>query len=279
MNMFITKQRHEKAVRSLTAELTAKDSRIASLEQEVSELRRERHQLVEWAGYAISSGGDHVSHTEAERGDHLRELGRSLPYLLSGRRNWYGTDDPHLAQRQLDCIQQLYTKYDLRLPDDPVARVHSMFCLAMSIFNPTHSIPVERFANDTTAIAANDVARKDVGYEGLWHTITFQPDLLTPQSFVIGVGLSSQGRLTHFRITHDLSKLKSIYESRSEDCEWDWLLKRLEEELYQAVADRCETFSSSSPQIHFSGGHFIAGDDASSALNRTFERVVPLLCR
>jgi hypothetical protein len=279
VNMFISKQRHENAVRSLAAEVTAKDSRIASLAQEVSELRRERHQLVEWAGYAIMSGGDHVSRSEAERGDHLRELGRSLPYLLSGRRNWYGPDDSHLAERRLDCIQQLYTKYDLRLPDDPVARVHSMFCLAMSIFNSAHSIPVERFANDRTSIVANVVGCEDVVYEGQWHAITFQPDLSSPQSFVIGVGLTSEGRLTHFRVTHDLSKLKCIYESRFEGCEWDWLLMRLEKELYQAVSDRCEAFSSSSPQIHFSGGHFIADDNANSALNRTFERVVPLLCR
>lgn len=126
-------------------------------------------------------------------------------------------------------------------------------------------------------LLASQAADAPAGYEGRWHAILFQPDLTSPQSFVIGVALTTRGKLSHFRIAQDASRLKCFYGPRFGDNTWDWLLARVEGELQQATAAQARTFVSASPQIHFSAGHFVAAADADSALNRTFERAVSLI--
>lgn len=140
--MFVSIAQHEAAVGRLTAALREKDLRIAAMEQQLSELERTRHDLVEWSGYVITSAADPVGDSDAMRGEQLKAIGRALPYLLNGRRTWDGPEMQNAAKAAISRVQQLAVDFGLSMPDDPVRRVHAMLCLAMVIFNPVHSVPI-----------------------------------------------------------------------------------------------------------------------------------------
>lgn len=145
--MFVSGHRHKREISRLTAELSDKNAQIVALEQRAIEAERTRHEFVEEIRYVIEAGGEHVSGNDALRGEHLKVLGHVLPYLLSGRRHW---DDPEMrgvADSAVLRAQQLAAEYGFSLPDDPVHRVKAMFDLAMALFNPALSLPLEGLRN------------------------------------------------------------------------------------------------------------------------------------
>lgn len=126
-------------------------------------------------------------------------------------------------------------------------------------------------------IANQERAPASTGFEGHWHAIEFQPDLSVPQRFVIGVALSSRGKLSHHRLAAEAPKLKCFYESRFTPTVWKWLRDELSTELDRARNSSAKAFVSTSPQITLSPGQYVSAIDADSALGRTFERVVTVV--
>lgn len=79
--------------------------------------------------------------------DHAPPHFHVLPYLLSGRRHWDGPEMQGGADSAVLRAQQLAAEYGFSLPDDPVHRVKAMFDLAMALFNPALSLPLEGLRN------------------------------------------------------------------------------------------------------------------------------------
>ena len=128
-------------------------------------------------------------------------------------------------------------------------------------------------------LAQGDAAERSEGFEGLWHAIDFQPDLIAPQRFTIGVALSQKGKLTHFRIAEEASKLKCFYAQRFSKEVWSWLRTELMAELSQSRASTLSKFVSASPQIHIGQGFYASATSADSALSSTFDRIVSVVAR
>lgn len=121
---------------------------------------------------------------------------------------------------------------------------------------------------------ASSIASETLGFEGKWHTIEFQPVLDVPQRFVIGVALSSKGRLREFRIAEDASRLKCFYGDAFGSSTWKWLRDALISDLQQARGSSVAKHQSASPQISLGEGFYVSGSDELSVLSRTFARVV-----
>lgn len=143
--MFVSIAQHDAEVGRLTAALRDRELRIAAMEQHLSELERTRHDLVEWSGYVITSAADPVRDSDAMCSEQLRAIGQALPYLLTGRRTWDGPEMQNAAEAAISRVQQLAVDFGLSMPDDPVRRVHAMLCLAMVLFNPVHSVPIDSY--------------------------------------------------------------------------------------------------------------------------------------
>lgn len=121
---------------------------------------------------------------------------------------------------------------------------------------------------------AGSIKSEAPGFEGKWHTIEFQPVLDVPQRFVIGVAISSKGRLREFRIAEDASKLKCFYGDSFSGSTWKWLREQLSTDLVQAKGTVASKHQSLSPQIYLGEGEYASGSDILSVLSRTFARVV-----
>lgn len=126
------------------------------------------------------------------------------------------------------------------------------------------------FASDAPATDAS-------AYQGHWHAIEFQPDLSVPQHFVIGVALTTRGKLSHYRIASEAPRLKCFYEQRYDHNVWKWLTAELINELERAKKLPAKQFTSASPQVRLGAAHYVAASDPDSALNRTFDRVVTVI--
>ena len=116
-----------------------------------------------------------------------------------------------------------------------------------------------------------------LGFEGKWHAIDFQPDLTVPQRFVIGVALSQNGRLTHFRVAEEAPKLKCFYAQRFSKEVWGWLRNSLLAELQAGKGSSISQMESSSPQIVIGDGSYTSASDADAALARVFARIVTVV--
>ena len=136
-------RRHKLEIDRLTAELRKRDDEIAILERDVIESERTRHELIEEVRYVIEAGADHVSDSDALRGERLKTLGHVLPYLLSGRRHWDDPEMPEIAGSAVLEARHLAAEFGFSLPDDPVHAVKAMFDLAMALFNPSLSLALK----------------------------------------------------------------------------------------------------------------------------------------
>jgi hypothetical protein len=141
--MFVSTQRHKMVIDRFAAELRRRDEQIAALKQRVTEAERTRHEFIEEVRYVIEAGGDHVGDSDSLRGAHLKALGHVLPYLLSGRRHWNDPEMPQVADPAVVNARQLAAEYGFTLPDEPVPAVKAMLDLAMALFNPALSLPLE----------------------------------------------------------------------------------------------------------------------------------------
>ncbi len=130
---------------------------------------------------------------------------------------------------------------------------------------------------DMDWVAAQASQSPQPGFEGRWHAIEFQPELTVPQRFVIGVALSSKGKLTRFRVANEAPKLKCFYEQRYSTSMWKFLHQELESELTERTGLPVAKYVSGSPQVHLGVGHYVSGASADAALNRTFDRIVTVV--
>ena len=145
--MFVSTHHHKQEIARLAADLKDKDEQIADLERRAVEAERTRHDFMEEVRYVIEAGGDHVIGNDPLRGEHLRTLGHVLPYLLSGRRRWNDPELPGIADSSVLRAKQLAAAYGFILPDDPVDAVKAMLDLALVLFNPALSLPLEGLRN------------------------------------------------------------------------------------------------------------------------------------
>lgn len=128
-------------------------------------------------------------------------------------------------------------------------------------------------------LAQGGAPERSAGFEGQWHAIDFQPDLVAPQRFTIGVALSQKGKLTHFRIAEEAPKLKCFYAQRFSKEVWSWLRTELMAELSLTRSTTLSKFVSASPQIHIGQGFYASATSADSALSSSFDRIVSVVAR
>lgn len=130
-------------------------------------------------------------------------------------------------------------------------------------------------------ISLNNFKRQDeanqVGFEGLWHALHFQPDLSVPQSFVIGAALSSKGKLVAYRVAEEAPRLKCFYENRFSKDVWSFLRSELIAELADGLGKSSSGFKSASPQLVLSPGNYTSGSSRDAVLSRTFARIVTVV--
>ncbi len=159
--MFVSTHHHKRETDRLNAELKDRDERIAALERLVVEAERTRHEFIEEIRYVIEAGGDHVIGNDPLRGEHLRTVGHVLPYLLSGRRHWSGPELQGVTDSAVLSAKQLAAEYGFSLPDDPEGAVKAMLDLALVLFNPALSSPLERLRNHHPLAQSNVRERPD----------------------------------------------------------------------------------------------------------------------
>ena len=145
--MFVSAHRHKAEINGLAAELRSKDESIAALEKRAIEAERTRHDFIEGVRYVIEAGGYHVGSSDSLRGERLKTLGHVLPYLLSGRRHWIDPEMPKIADSAIASGKQLAAEYGFTLPNDPEYAVKAMLDLALVLFNPALSLPLEGLRN------------------------------------------------------------------------------------------------------------------------------------
>lgn len=145
--MFVSERRHKAEIDWLTTEVEMRDNAIAALEKQLIEAERTRHDFIEEVRYVIEAGGHHVGGSDSRRGEHLKIVGYILPYLLSGRRHWIDPEMPDIAGPAIESGKQLAAEYGFVLPDDPECAVKAMLDLALVLFNPAFSLPLERLQN------------------------------------------------------------------------------------------------------------------------------------
>lgn len=110
-------------------------------------------------------------------------------------------------------------------------------------------------------------------FEGAWHSIEFQPELETPQRFVIGAAVSGRGKLLGYRVVSEAQGLRCFYGQRFGKETWAWLRQELEAELGRAIGSTVSRFESGSPQVRLGEANFASGSSADSVLSRTFARL------
>lgn len=120
-------------------------------------------------------------------------------------------------------------------------------------------------------------ATAQIGFEGQWHAVHFQPDLSVPQTFVIGAALSSKSKLVAHRIAAEAPRLKCFYQNRFSKDVWSFLRTELVAELDDRLGKSPSGFASASPQLVLSPGHYVSGTSRDSVLSRTFERIVTVV--
>lgn len=145
--MFVSARRHQQEIDNLASDLRRKCEQLEAMEQRVVEAERSRHEIMEMVRSVIEEGGNVVSSNDALRGENLRTIGHVLPYLLSGRRHWNGLEMPELADSASLNAKQLAAEYGFSLPGDPVDAVKAILNLALVLFNPALSLPLEGLKN------------------------------------------------------------------------------------------------------------------------------------
>ena len=136
-------------VTHLTNELNERNeqfNRLSILEQQLEEVERSRHEIVQSVRYMIQAGGvaigsnDLFGKGDTLRGKQLENIGHTLPYLLSGRGHWYRGDplpeDVQSTKEAREIANSLASRYSFSLPDEPFYALLSMLDLAMALFNP-----------------------------------------------------------------------------------------------------------------------------------------------
>lgn len=113
---------------------------IGELGRAMGLLEESRHLLIEQMRYLLESVGDRLSATGAEQGASLREIGYSLPYLLSNRRTWKQKPEAPHAGGHLATVFENARAYcheaGFELPKDPIEAVSAMLWLSMNKLRP-----------------------------------------------------------------------------------------------------------------------------------------------
>lgn len=141
--MFVSSRQHRLDREKLASKIQDRDEVIAGLEARIAKLERTRHDLVEGMRYVIESGAVAMEREDGQRAGELKTLGHVLPYLLSGQRRWSEPAIPESAACALSEAQALAEAHGFVLPSDPVEAVKAMLSLAMMLFTPEQSLPVE----------------------------------------------------------------------------------------------------------------------------------------
>lgn len=141
--MIISSRRHRLEMEELGGKLRASEWRVTDLEQRLSQVERSRHEFVEQMRYVLEAGGEALEEVDTLRGENLKRLGHVLPYLLTGRRHWdeAGVED---AGRVVLEARKLAAQQGFALPAEPASGVLAMLDVAITLFNPSRSDPVER---------------------------------------------------------------------------------------------------------------------------------------
>ena len=141
--MFVSSRRHRTDTDRLASQVQGRDVVIADLEERIATLERTRHDFVEEMRYVLESGALAIARLDEQRGNALKTVGHVLPYLLSGKRHWCASVPPELAASALSEARKLAEAHGFALPSDPVEAVKAMLSLAMMLFTPEKSMPVE----------------------------------------------------------------------------------------------------------------------------------------
>ncbi|MBA9846793.1 hypothetical protein DEE93_17710 [Ralstonia pickettii] len=141
--MLVSSRRHQLDTERLTSQVQRRDEVIAGLEARIEVLERTRHDFVEEMRYVLESGACVLAREDEARRDALKTVGHVLPYLLSGKRHWSEPAHLEAAASARSEAQKLAEVHGFVLPTDPEEAVKAMLALAMMLFTPEQSLPVE----------------------------------------------------------------------------------------------------------------------------------------
>jgi hypothetical protein len=157
-------------IRKQSAEITELKKLLSTAQFDLNNLaaramkaERTRHELVLAARYALEAGGEHVSNYDQLRGEHIQRVGHALPYMLSGCRDW-GHPDPSYTEDEIKQVNIMARTFGFELPPkiEPEAAVKAMLELAIVLFNPKITIPLETLQIRYPARAVTDAIEEPI---------------------------------------------------------------------------------------------------------------------
>lgn len=104
------------------------------------------------------------------------------------------------------------------------------------------------------------------GFSGLWHTIEWQPDLFTPQKFVVGVMIETSTE-RGAKLMDGLHRLECFFKPATIAQEFNWLMASARRAL-------AENGTPLSPNLTISEGLFIQGASLQEKLDKLFDEIV-----
>ena len=117
----------------------------------------------------------------------------------------------------------------------------------------------------------------EAAFSGVWSTVGFQPDLFSPQKYVVGVVVANLHGVFVFRLISDTTKLECIY-GRKFASQFDQFLKSAEYTLSRMARERVliTELDFETDNLQLSPLWATSGISQEAVLSRLFNDVVPL---
>lgn len=128
------------------------------------------------------------------------------------------------------------------------------------------------------ALPAMALQRAAPVFRGRWYSIEYQPDIFSPQRYVIGAAILEEGGPWHARILESTRFFRFVYGQDFSENEYE-LIRSIIFDLLESKPESDsneKTISLGSPQIILSKGGSTSGPSADAALTRIFDRIVAI---
>lgn len=122
------------------------------------------------------------------------------------------------------------------------------------------------------------VERSPQEYSGFWQPVLFQPELKSPQHFVVGVVTQSNGEARAMRLLASLRKLECVYGDRFNESQialaFSWIRDALDGACKKR--ERVPNVSDISPHWQLGAPLFCSGETPEQAVNLIYDAIVPM---
>ena len=113
-------------------------------------------------------------------------------------------------------------------------------------------------------------------FSGNWSTIEIQPDIFSPQKFIIGVVVQPENNRLHFKLMDEFKKFECIYGDRLPQSIVRELFSYAEQTLRKAAQDKTllTEIKFDTENIMISAPQFTSGNDSEITIERLFNEIV-----